>query len=707
MNPLLKSVADFRSSRRPKGEDALAQAASQIENHIGPVLDGFYEKMRSDPAIQKIIEKGPGVEALKKAQSAHWRVLLQGELSEDLKERCRRIGAAHVRAGLTPSYYMNSYLYLFEAFTRILSGEKRPETERVIALARVIFTDMDLALSAFKEVAEAETARRNGQALAQSVEQEANVAQKSARRGLDDLRDILQELSHSVENLRRGVGLVERGAQSSGAGIQSVAAAVEEMHASSREVGHQAEETSRMANMAVHKAEESGRRMQRLTQSAGQVVEIVKMIANISSQTNLLALNATIEAARAGEAGRGFAVVANEVKQLSQRAAAATKEINEKILEIVEATAAASAAMNEVGDIIHGMRSMACGVTENAAAQISALNEIAASAHSAAGGAGDLEGSVALFTEAVAEVDSSAGKVRGYGEKVAAMVEGLTNRLVITVRGFAGVDGRRNIRVPMRLPLRFRADGVEVSGETIEVSEGGCSLNVADRSAKPGASISFELPGIGPVSGSIEGFHEYGLRVSFDNLSSATPKAQADLVKREFDKDEDLREILKNCRDRAQDAMTQALKSGRITRDALFDADYKPIPGSNPLQYTTRALAALEEILPPIQEAAQRADPRLALCCAVDRNGYIPVHNVEQSKPQGPDPVWNDRYCRNRRIFDDRAGLASARNLQEFLVQTYPRKMADGSLVSMKDISMPIEIDGAHWGAVRMALPVE
>ena len=146
-----------------------------------------------------------------------------------------------------------------------------------------------------------------------------------------------------------------------------------------------------------------------------------------------------------------------------------------------------------------------------------------------------------------------------------------------------------------------------------------------------------------------------------------------------------------------------AVDNGDISLNDLFDEQYVPVSGSNPQQHTTRFTSFADHALPPIQELIAQLSPLVVFCAAVDRNGYLPTHNLKFSKPQGRNPEWNAANCRNRRIFKDPTGLNAGHNKKPFLLQTYRRDMGSGHYVLMKDLSAPITVKGRHWGGLRLA----
>ena len=145
-----------------------------------------------------------------------------------------------------------------------------------------------------------------------------------------------------------------------------------------------------------------------------------------------------------------------------------------------------------------------------------------------------------------------------------------------------------------------------------------------------------------------------------------------------------------------------AVARGEITIDQLMDEKYREIARTDPKQYLTDYVAFTDRILPSIQDPIQKSDPRIVFSVAWAKGGYLPTHNPNYRLPQGPDPVWNNANCRNRRLFSDRAVKKVAANTKPFLLQTYRRDMGGGNFVLMKDLSSPIFIRGRHWGAFRM-----
>ena len=153
-------------------------------------------------------------------------------------------------------------------------------------------------------------------------------------------------------------------------------------------------------------------------------------------------------------------------------------------------------------------------------------------------------------------------------------------------------------------------------------------------------------------------------------------------------------------------AFEQAIARGEISQADLFDENYAPIAGSNPPQFMTRFVDFTDRVLPEIQEPLLASDSQIVFCAGLDRNGFLPTHNTKFSQPQGKDVAWNTANCRNRRIFNDRVGLAAGRNTKPFLVQTYRRDMGGGKFALMKDVSAPITVQGRHWGGFRLGYRV-
>lgn len=166
-------------------------------------------------------------------------------------------------------------------------------------------------------------------------------------------------------------------------------------------------------------------------------------------------------------------------------------------------------------------------------------------------------------------------------------------------------------------------------------------------------------------------------------------------------------EAVKALAKEVSESFEQAVNAGRISMADLMDRNYTPIPGTNPVQVMARCTNFTDAVLPAFQEPMLEFADNIVFCAAVNQDGYLPTHNKKFSMPQVQDQIdWNTAYARNRRIFDDRVGLAAGQSTRPFLLQAYRRDMGNGDFVMMKDLSAPIFVNGAHWGGIRLAYKV-
>ena len=481
--------------------------------------------------------------------------------------------------------------------------------------------------------------------------------------------------------------------------------AADEFTHSAQGIGSQVRDASKLADEAGAAAHEASLNMDRLRESSAAIGNVVNLIAQIARQTTLLALNSTIEAARAGAAGRGFAVVASEVKALAVQTQSATEEITKKIDALQRDAAGSVDAVHRISQAIAAIRPVFENVNGAVAEQNKTTSKISDNAASASHFIVSVGDSAAEIDGATREAEAHGESVARAGKAVTMFTQKLKARCAVLLRQGEREDRRKSLRLPCSLKIEIQTARGVITAPVYEISLEGILVGGPDAERLPlNESLNATLESVGACRIRLGERSKAGAQARFERPDAALSEKVEDQLWALHD--ENIEFVTRAME--AGTALTRifedAVVSTAISIDDMFDADYVEIPDTNPLQHRTRILNWADRALPPFQEAFLAKDPRMAFCVMIDRNGYLPVHNKIYSHPQRPgDVVWNTANSRNRRIFNDAAGLAAGRNLRPYLIQSYARDMGNGKTVMMREIDVPIRVNGRHWGGFRTA----
>lgn len=251
--------------------------------------------------------------------------------------------------------------------------------------------------------------------------------QENTNMMVGELKTLIGDISGSTVNLACSSGelketsdVLSRQAEQNAASLEETSTAIEELTASIKQVSENVTNANENARVARETAESSSvvasaaaTAMTEISEASTEIARVVTVINDIAFQINLLALNAGVEAARAGEAGRGFSVVASEVRQLSQRASDAAKEIEDVI-------GRSSEAVTEGVDKVNNARISLDKISESVVGVSQRIDQIASAIDEQVGG-------VTEINNAVSQIDQNTQKQAASFEELAAASNVLSN----------------------------------------------------------------------------------------------------------------------------------------------------------------------------------------------------------------------------------------------------------------------------------------
>jgi heam-based aerotactic trancducer len=327
----------------------LKQLQPQMEPYIPHMVDCFYDAIRLNMDLIRIIEHTSKIEKLKVTLTKHIRDMFNCQIDQAYIDERHIIAKVHVRIGLRSKWYIASFQSLITSFGAHIESLNLTPSDSILAInafTKIINLEQQIVIESYED--EEERIRERNEVLRNTLINKVNLTAEELNAISEETNAALSEIANQAEEIAAST-------------LQGLTFA-ESTEQKSNEGRKQLTNQSELMKTVLERVNTLESSMTNLSLSSKKIGEIVGLVTGIADQTNLLALNASIEAARAGEHGKGFAVVADEVRKLAEETKKAVSNVSLLIHEteanIEEMTNAVSNVDTQVHASVHTQEEM-------------------------------------------------------------------------------------------------------------------------------------------------------------------------------------------------------------------------------------------------------------------------------------------------------------------------------------------------------------
>lgn len=196
-------------------EAGLRSLQPLMTQHVDELVDAFYRHLLSFEDTRRLLTDELITTRLKEAQKQYLLSLVTGPYDRVYMEGRIKIGEVHDRIGLTPQWYLGAYALYLNLLHPLIFKYFRDKPAQCqflrIAMTKVVFLDIQLAIEAYIRKSSEKLAFANRQLAELSRQLEKGLSQKKK-----DLQQTQADLQQSLEQLRQTERLAELGTLASG-----------------------------------------------------------------------------------------------------------------------------------------------------------------------------------------------------------------------------------------------------------------------------------------------------------------------------------------------------------------------------------------------------------------------------------------------------------------------------------------------------------